>query len=447
MFEKILRIAKKFIPGRVFGFFQPFYHRFLNFLGAVWHGWPSRGMTMIGVTGTNGKSTTVSLLAEILDEAGIKTASISSLCFKIGEKEWPNALKMTMPGRFLLQKFLARARKAGVRHAIIEVTSEGIRQFRHKNIKWDILAITNLAPEHIESHGGFENYKRAKGRLFAEPHKTTVVNADDANAEYFLGFSAEEKITYGIKNAAEIKAENVKLADKSIRESVGIKFSVGKTEFSLPLLGEFNVYNALAALAMARTLGVSDEKIKSALMKVKSIPGRMEFIDAGQLFRVVVDYAHTPDALQKVYETLKSCPAPEQARYGAGKLQVNKLICVLGAAGGGRDKWKRPEMGKIAARYCDEIILTNEDPYDENPFSILEQIEKGFSQIPNYKKIIDRREAIEKALKSAAAGDTVIITGKGAESVIMGPAGKRVPWDDRQAVREEIKKSQITNPK
>jgi len=431
MLEKVLRIVKKIIPRLIFVSFQPFYHRLLNFLAAARYGWPSRKMTIIGITGTNGKSTVVNLLSEILEEAGIKSASISSLRFRIGKKEWPNALKMTMPGRFFLQKFLARAEKAGVRHAIIETTSEGIRQFRHKNIKWDILAITNLTPEHIESHGGFENYKQAKGKLFGEPHKITVVNADDDYAEYFLGFSAEEKIVYGIKNPAEIKAENVKLADNEI------KFLVGKMEFSLPLLGEFNVYNALAAMAVARALGVSDEKIKSAFAKIKNIPGRMELIGVGRPFRVVVDYAHTPDSLEKVYRTLKT--SVQTGNSG-------KLICVLGAAGGGRDKWKREKFGEITGRYCRTIIVTDEDPYDENPQVILDEIEAGFLKIcrssavgaANFFKILDRREAIRKALKSAAAGDTVIITGKGAESVIMGPAGKRVPWDDRTVVKEEL---------
>lgn len=433
MFEKVLRIAKKFIPRPAFVFFQPFYHRFLNFLGAARYGWPSRGMKMIGITGTNGKSTVVSLLAEILEEAGIKTASISSLRFKIGNKEWFNTLKMTMPGRFRLQKFLAQAQKAGIRHAIIEVTSEGIRQFRHENIKWNILAITNLTPEHIESHGGFERYKRAKGKLFVKFHEVSVVNADDDNAGYFLGFSAKKKITYGIKNFAKIKAENVKLA------ADGIKFSAGETEFSLPLLGEFNVYNALAAIAMARALGISDEKIKSAFAKIKNIPGRMEFIDAGQPFRAVVDYAHTPDSLEKVYKTLKLTTKAGDS---------SKLICVLGAAGGGRDKWKRGKFGEIAGRYCHTIIAANEDPYNEDPRAILDEIEAGFLKIcrsplacaVNFYKILDRREAIKKALESAAAGDTVIITGKGAESVIMGPSGERMPWDDRGVVREEINK-------
>ncbi|MBI2628237.1 MAG: UDP-N-acetylmuramoyl-L-alanyl-D-glutamate--2,6-diaminopimelate ligase [Candidatus Niyogibacteria bacterium] len=427
MLEKVLRIAKKIIPRPIFVFFQPFYHWLLNFLAAAQYGWPARKITMIGITGTNGKSTVVNLLAEILEEAGIKTASISSLRFRIGEKEWPNALKMTMPGRFFLQKFLARAKKSGVSHAVIEVTSEGIRQFRHKNVKWRILAITNLTPEHIESHGGFENYKQAKGKLFKEPHNVSVVNADDGHAKYFLEFPAEEKITYGIKNAAMIKAENVKLADNEI------KFLVGKTEFSLPLLGEFNVYNALAAIAVARALGVSDEKIKLAFVKIKNIPGRMEFIDSGQLFRVAVDYAHTPDSLEKVYRTLKTS-------VQAGN--SGKLICVLGAAGGGRDKWKRPKMGGIAGELCQEIILTNEDPYDEDPIQILSEIKSGISNfqfpISNVYEILDRREAIKKALKSAAAGDVVIITGKGAESAIMGPAGKRIPWDDRAVVKEEL---------
>ena len=192
------------------------------------------------------------------------------------------------------------------------------------------------------------------------------------------------------------------------------------------LKGDFNKYNILAATTVAENYGVSLDTIKKALAKINKIPGRMEFIEASQPFKVVVDYAHTPDSLEMVYQTLKA------QLSGSGK-----LIAVLGAAGGGRDKWKRPEFGRIAAKYCDEIILTNEDPYDENPFVILEQIESGFSKLET---ILDRKEAIKKALTLAKEDDTVVITGKGSETSMALAGGKKIPWSDREIVLELLKR-------
>ncbi|MEK7647089.1 MAG: UDP-N-acetylmuramoyl-L-alanyl-D-glutamate--2,6-diaminopimelate ligase [Patescibacteria group bacterium] len=446
MLEKFLRIGKKLIPGRLFSMLQPFYHWFLGAIGAFWYGYPSRSLTIIGVTGTNGKSTVVNLLDAILSESGIKAASVSSVRFKIGEREWPNELKMTMPGRFILQKFLAQAKKEKATHAIIEATSEGIRQFRHKNIKWDILVFTNITPEHIESHGGFAKYCAAKLNLFQVPHKVSVINADDPSAELFFEKSiAPEKIGYGIKSSAASRENKYKLVAGRMIEASDVKmdarrveFIVEKEKFILPLVGEFNVYNALAALSVARVLNISSDKIKRAFAGFKTVPGRMEFINESQPFRVVVDYAHTPDSLEKVYKTLKETVPFSVARSA-------KMICVLGSAGGGRDKWKRQEFGKIAAKHCDTVILTNEDPYDEDPQAIIDEIEKGFFQAASLSdkaarlyKILDRGEAIKKAVWSAASADTVIITGKGSEPVIMGPKGSRMPWNDGREARKAI---------
>jgi UDP-N-acetylmuramoyl-L-alanyl-D-glutamate--2,6-diaminopimelate ligase len=198
----------------------------------------------------------------------------------------------------------------------------------------------------------------------------------------------------------------------------------------LKLLGDFNEYNALAALAAVYAYNFDMAKAVASLNSIESIPGRMEVIEAPEGFRVVVDYAHTPDSLEAVYENLRP--------------RAKKLICVLGAAGGGRDKWKRPEFGRIAAEYCDEIILTNEDPYDENPLSILEQIESGFSQARNPKseirKILDRKEAIRQALTSASSGDIVVITGKGSETSIAVAGGRKIPWSDKDTVLELLSK-------
>jgi len=422
-------LIKKLLPR----FLLSWYHFLLAFLGALIYGFPSKKLIVVGVTGTNGKSTVVHLITEVLEKNDFKVASLSSIRFKIDKKEWPNMLKMTMPGRFKLQKFLRNAVKAKCKYAVLEITSEGIKQYRHRFINFDGAVFTNLTREHLEAHKGFKNYKRAKGKLFraleksSKKNKFAVLNIDDPSFEYFSGLFNGKKYTYGIKNQAEITPNKINL------------------KISLP--GEFNIYNSLAAVGVAQSLGLSPEKTLKILKSIKEIPGRMELI-TDKPFKVFVDYAHTPDSLIKVYETVKSQAPSNESR----------TVCVLGSCGGGRDKWKRPEMGKIAGDYCDEIILTNEDPYDENPNSIIKDIESGFPkfQIPalpvrpaggpagrsnfKFQKILDRREAINKALSLAKKNDIVIITGKGCESWICVANGKKIKWDDRRVVREEFKK-------
>lgn len=418
---------KKFIPSPILNA----YHSAWPALGDFLYRHPSGQIKVIGITGTNGKTSVAHLCSYLLENAGHKTASISSLRFKIGNKEWPNKLKMTMPGRMKLHLFLRKAVDAGCRYAVIEVTSEGVRQNRHKFIEFDTAVFTNLTPEHIESHGSFENYKSAKGIFFSMPHRASVINLDDANANYFLNLPANEKIGYSlnpqkIKNirCLGLEAENVKL------DSAGIKFVAGGQEFNLPIFGRFNVYNALAAIGVGVAQGIPMGKISSILASFPGVPGRVEIV-IGEPFSVVVDYAHTPDALEKVYKTVS-----EQL---SGK-NPGRMICVLGAAGGGRDKWKRPELGRIATEYCNEIILTDEDPYSENPSQILAEIESGITNSGlRTMKILDRREAIREALKKAKNGDNIVITGKGAEPLMMTAQGP-IPWDDRDIVREEFSK-------
>ena len=421
----------------MFLFFQPAYHFLLALGAAVFYGFPARHLKVIGVTGTKGKTTVVELLHEILEEVGFKTASLSSLRFKISQKETRNDFKMTMPGRFLIKKFVNEAVKSGCQYAILEVTSEGIKQFRHRFINFSTAVVTNVSPEHIEAHGSFERYLRAKLDLFwrLPAEGNAIVNLDDPNFKRFFASTGAHKVFYG-KDAVEIGDRRYAIRDVEVNIG-GINFDVNGVTLSSALLGEFNFYNILAALALSLNEHVALEKVSAAVSKVKNIPGRMEFIQK-EPFAVVVDYAHTPDSLLGVYKFLKN-HRPQATNH--------KLMCVLGAAGGGRDKWKRPEFGKIAAEFCDEIILTNEDPYDENPQDILHQIESGFSQALNSRsqilsshKILDRREAIREALKSAKSGDTVVITGKGAEPWIMGPGGEKIPWDDREIVREELLK-------
>lgn len=405
----ILKFIRKLTPK----FIANIYHYKLALLAAVFYGFPSRKLTVIGVTGTKGKSSTVYFLSKVLEGAGYKTAVLSSIQSKIGDKEWPNKLKMTMPGRFQIQKFLSEAVTAGCKFAVIEVSSQGVVQSRHRFINFDSAVFTNLAPEHIESHGSFEKYKEAKLRFFRYVKNNHILNKGDKYFDDFWNVPAKNKIVYSFADAQDLK---------------------------LQIAGEFNLSNGAAATKTAEIYGINKNTAKNILENIKFVPGRMEFIEEGQDFKVVVDYAHTPDSLSKVYETLRN----------GYKLTANsyKLVCVLGAAGGGRDKWKRPEFGKIAAEFCEEVILTNEDPYDENPEEILNQISSGFSQIRNpirqptdeIRKIIDRGEAIKKALNLAKKGDIVVITGKGCEQWMMLSDGKKIPWDDRKIVREELKK-------
>jgi len=401
----------------------------LPFLGAVLYRFPSRRIIVIGVTGTNGKTTVTHLATEILEEAGLKVASLSSIRFKIGDKEWPNTLKMTMPGRFKLQKFLRQAVDSGCEYLVLEVTSEGIKQHRHRFIDFDTAVFTNLSLEHIESHGSFEKYREAKGDLFAAAKRIHIINLDDENAEYFLQFPAEKKILYSIqdKNLSDPKGA-VLVEGKEAKENPdGISFKVDNINFDLRLLSRFNIYNALAAICIAQSQGVSLEICKKTLQKAKGVAGRMEVV-IKEPFTVIVDYSHTPDSLEKVCKSIKNFNPN------------SKIICLLGSAGGGRDKWKRSEMGKIAADHCDQIILANEDPYDEDPKQILAEIKAGILNssfsISNLHEILDRKEAIKKALSLARPDDVVIITGKGCEPWMCIAHGEKIHWDDREIVKQ-----------
>jgi UDP-N-acetylmuramoyl-L-alanyl-D-glutamate--2,6-diaminopimelate ligase len=415
--DKILYAVKKLIPSAVFDFFSPMYHALLAYAGAAWYGFPSRSMKVIGVTGTKGKSTTVYLITKILEQTGHSVAAIGSLGYKIKDKEWPNTLKMSMPGRFRLQKFLAEAKKGGCEYVVLEVTSEGIKQKRHLGIDFDCAVFTNLHKEHLESHGSFENYYHAKQELFKRTKHIHVVNNDDPNAKLFGDLSAKRKIFYGM-HYGEMKADNVHATPD------GATFEIYGQPFSIKLGGEFNVMNVLAALATVAMYDIDLPTAKPTIENISEIPGRLQFVQRSP-FGVVVDYAHTPDSLKAVYQALRS-------------EKKGKLICVLGACGGGRDRWKRPEFGAIAGEYCSQVILTNEDPYDEDPEAILDEVQAGLDKggHATVERILDRRQAIGQAIKSAQSGDTVVITGKGSETSMAVAGNRKVPWSDRQIVED-----------
>lgn len=393
------------------------YHALWAFGAALVYGFPAKKLTVIGITGTKGKSSVSEMLFAILRHADYPTAMAGTIRFAVNEESRPNLFKMTMPGRGFLQKFLLDAANKGARYAVLEVTSEGAVQNRHLFLAMDALIFTNLQREHIESHGSMEAYARAKFRLGEELARSTkrpraiIANSDSEYAKPYLALPVETALPFSIGDAANISYQN---------ESVS--FTYEGVSFDIPQPGEFSVRNALAAIKTAAWLGVPLEKSSEALHLLTRIPGRAEKIEEGQDFLAVVDYAHTPDSLTALY-----------GAYGK-----RRKICVLGNTGGGRDTWKRPLMGKIADEHCDEVILANEDPYDEDPQAIMDAMASGMSREPRI--IMDRREAIATALSLARTGDAVLITGKGTDPYIMEANGKRTPWSDAEVVREELKR-------
>jgi UDP-N-acetylmuramoyl-L-alanyl-D-glutamate--2,6-diaminopimelate ligase len=416
---------------------RSYYHLFLAFLGNIFFWFPSRKLFVVGVTGTKGKSTVIELMNAIFEEAGKRTALISSVRRKICDRSWPNLYNNTMPGRFVLQKFLREAVRSHCEYAFIEVTSEGVRQHRHRYIDWNAAAFLNLTPEHIESHGSFENYREAKLDFFRslalskKNPKYFLINEEDPNHHYF------EEAAKNIPGRKIIFFGREQFIKEDLSNHYDLSSSESRRLIGDWLLADFNLENAAAAATFAYSLGISWEIIKRAFDNFRGVPGRLEFIQKSP-FAVVIDYAHTADSLKKVYETLE--PTSLNPRSGG------EMICVLGAAGGGRDKWKRPVMGRIAAEYCHKVILTNEDPYDEDPREIIKQIENGFLEavnprlkMHNYYRIIDRKGAIRKAVSLAQKGDVVVITGKGSESWLHIQGGQKIPWSDRKEAEEALK--------
>ena len=428
------QIIKKLIPTFIFNT----YHWLLAQLAAYYYAYPSTKMTVIGVTGTNGKSTTVNLLAKCIEEAGFRVGFATTINFKVGVREWLNEEKMTMLGRFKLQKILYQMAENDCRYAIIETSSEGIKQYRHMGIDYDVLVFTNLTPEHIDAHGSFENYKKSKLKLFKhleranKKYKKIIANMDDKYVNEFLNFRVTDKIGYTLKENTSSKVNKTYTAENIKNDNRGSSFDVGDRHFHVNLIGKFQVYNALAAASAAKAMGIDLKISAAAFKKIKSIPGRVEFINEKQPFKILVDYAPEPEALKKLYQAIDS-------------IKYKKLIHVLGSCGGGRDAARRPILGQMAATKADIIIITNEDPYDDDPNKIIEDVSNGAIKVAQVTgksiyKILNRREAIHKALSIAKEDDLVLITGKGAEQAICVADGKKIAWDDRAVIREELKK-------
>ena len=427
--------VRKLMPRSAFGW----YHWLASWTAALLFGLPARNLVVIGVTGTKGKSTTCAMLWHILQQSGYQTGLISTAQFAIGDKVWLNDLKMTMPGRVKLQRLLRRMVAAGCTHLVLETSSEGLVQSRPAGIPYRLAVFTNLAPEHLESHGSYEAYRTAKGKLFTSLSRSklptaSIINLDDKEAAYFLNFSATNRIGYTIQSRVRPGLSDILSASSLIVTPQQAQFIINnKWSVTLSVGGVFNVANALAALGAARACGLALAQAVKSLESFTGTPGRLEFIKAGQPFAVVVDYAHTTESLEALYQTL--APAAHQAG--------GRLLVLLGSCGGGRDKAKREPLGRLAGRYADLVWVTNEDPYDEDPMIIMQAVARGVRASGKYEQenmwvVEDRREAIAQALQRAEINDFVAISGKGSEQWLCVSGGQKIPWDDRQVVREEL---------
>lgn len=399
------------------------YHLAQAVLACVWFGFPGNKLRVIGVTGTNGKTTTSQFITRILIATGKKVAMASTINFQIGEKQWVNASKFTTLSPWKLQRFLRDAVTEGCEYAVIETSSHALDQNRVWGIPYEIAVMTNVTREHLDYHKTMTAYREAKCRLFRRAKKV-VINLDMEDPQFFCGIDGKQTVTYSTKNPqATLLATDVTLDFK------GTEFEVDGTKMYLRIPGLFNIENALAALGVARLLDVDFSIAKEALGSVAGVPGRMELVPNHMNADILIDYAVTPDAFEKLYASILPL-----------KIPGSKIIHVFGACGE-RDRGKRPQMGEIASSYADIIILTNEDPFHEDPERIIDDIEKGVTKKKdkNYFRIFDRRAAIHKALSLAEIGDIVLVTGKGAE-VTMALGDTRIPWSERQVIEEELEK-------
>ncbi|MFD1705795.1 UDP-N-acetylmuramoyl-L-alanyl-D-glutamate--2,6-diaminopimelate ligase [Siminovitchia sediminis] len=386
---------------------------------------PTSQLHLVGITGTNGKTTTTFILDEIFKEAGQKTGLIGTISMKIGDRVIET--KNTTPDTIVLQETFADMVSHGVNAAVMEVSSHALVQGRVNGCDFDVAVFTNLSQDHLDYHETMEEYQRAKGLLFTKLGNTyatpkfAVINADDPAGGQFIADTSAHVVTYGIDHPADFSAEHLKIG------RTGTTFTLsspeGKTEIALKLMGKFSVYNTLAAIAAGYVSGVPLETIIRTVEKVHGVPGRFESVDEGQDFSVIVDYAHTPDSLENVLKTI-------------GEFAGKRVFAIVGC-GGDRDRTKRPLMAKVACDYATDPIFTSDNPRTEDPLAILNDMEQGVKG-RTYQVIPDRKKAIVAAIQAAHAGDIVLIAGKGHETYqIIG--NQVLDFDDRQIARNAIK--------
>ncbi|MFQ5945848.1 MAG: UDP-N-acetylmuramoyl-L-alanyl-D-glutamate--2,6-diaminopimelate ligase [Anaerolineae bacterium] len=413
-------------------------------MAAAWHGYPSRRLRLIGVTGTDGKTTTATLVRSILESAGHPTGLITSVSAQIGEVTRDTGFHTTTPEALELQGYLAQMIEAGCTYAVVEATSHGLAQYRLAACDFDVAVITNLTHEHLDYHETFAAYRAAKARLFKtlapsfrkpDVLKVAILNADDPSIEALGRIPADLQLTYGLQRPAQVMGGDV------VASSHGLRFNAhtpsGEFEVRLALRGGYNASNALAAISVAVSQSIPPGAIQQGLSSVENVPGRMESVDRGQPFSVFIDFAHTPNAL-------------EQALLAARSLVGGGRIWVAFGCAGLRDRAKRPMMGSLAGRLADRIVLTAEDPRTEDLATITDEIAQGVEnegrrEKVDYWRIADRAEAIRFVIHAAEPGDLVLITGKGHErSQCIGTVEH--PWSDHKAAEEALLRARTVEP-
>ena len=380
---------------------------------------PAKTLRVIGVTGTNGKTTTCFMIWNMLRTAGYKTGLLTTVAYGVDSLK-PELGHMTTVDALTLNQRISDIKKQGAKFLVLEVTSHALAEFRTLGIPIEIAVFTNLTHDHLDYHKTIEKYRAAKGKLFKKA-KFSILNADDKATKYYQTI-AKEYITYGIKNG-ENRAENIKLGVS------GVKYSLSDINIETKIPGEFNVLNSLAAALVGKKLGLTNKQIEQGIYSLDSVEGRMNIIDEGQPFTVIVDYAHAPDALEKVFSSVKN--------------HKGHIISVHGGAGR-RDPSTRPIRGEILAKNSDLVIITEDDSRDEDPEIIAQGFIEGAKKAgktlgKDLVKELDRKKAIELALKSAKPGDLVLILGKGHEKTILRADGPH-PFEDIKVVKEELKK-------
>lgn len=387
---------------------------------------PARGMRIIGVTGTNGKTTTANMIASILEAAGHRVGLISTATVNLGKTVHENDIHYTTAGGWTTQGLLAKMRANGCNIVVLEVSSAALVQGRVFGIPFDVAVMTNLTQDHLDYHGTMQGYAAAKAKLFKRARGLSVLNIDDKWFHTFQQAARAPVQTYGQADLADTRL--VKASFKPDGANFAVEISEEVLNFHTNQSGLFNVYNAMAAVTVAKYYGVEPQTIQQGLLNLKAVPGRMQFIDQGQPFSVLVDIAHTTDALEKLFGELK-------------KLSAKRIITVIGCDGD-RDPGKREPIGKLTAEASDVLVLTELENYTENSEAIRAMVRKGIQSAkhkPQFIEIVDRREAIREALKQAKPGDMVVIPGLGNQDY-RGMAEGKVDWDDRKVVREELKK-------
>ena len=428
MKQKLVNGVRKYLPKEAVHSIEELYRRGRVRLISLKYGNPANSLRVIAVTGTNGKTTTINYINEILKEAGHKTAMFSTALIEVNGNTQLNDLNATVGTTERMQEFFRDAKRAGVDFVVLEITSHALQQHKLDGVPIEVAVMTNLTQDHLDYHKTMDEYAAAKAKLFKNEPKFIVLNRDDAWFDYYNKFPAGAlKMNYGKHVDAEARIDYVKLYKKGSEAKLVIDHQTN-LDLATALPGTFNVYNMTAAACVAYLLGLKLNDIVEGVANLEGVPGRFERVVEGMEYDVIVDYAHTPDALEQLLQAAK-------------ETTKNRIILVFGATGD-RDKSKRPIMGEIAARLADRIFLTDEESYNEDPQVIRDQVREGIENAgasAMLTEIPDRREAIEKALSIAKKDDIVLITGMGHEQYRI-VNGEKLPWNDGEVVRDIIAK-------